>query len=164
MFYSICNIKHKIWYSRYQIMVNGWYKLCSVPNWTLCVIQFGTEIPWIIESQFLVHLSNLSDENRNKIMKSMNNIFSTYFLSWSESWKENRSKFCASLSVLQDLVTRLILLSKAHLNTTWKNRGNFSLLYLSKLNSWAVETFNLCEIFLIIGSSRHETSWKPSFE
>ena len=128
MFYSICNIKHKIWYSRYQIMVNGRYKLCSVPNWTWCVIKFGTEIPWIIESQMSVHLSNLSDEDKNKMIIWLNNIFfiSTYSISWSESWKENRSKFCASLSVLQVLVTKLTPLSKAHLNTTCKKKGIFS--------------------------------------
>ena len=75
MFYSICNIKHKIWYSRYQIMVNGRYKLCSVPNWTWCVIKFGTEIPWIIKSQMSVYLSNLSDKDKNKMIIWLNNIF-----------------------------------------------------------------------------------------
>ena len=75
MFYCICNIKHKIWHSRYQIMVNGWYKLCSVPNWTWCVIKFGTEIPWIIKSQMSVYLSNLSDKDKNKMIIWLNNIF-----------------------------------------------------------------------------------------
>ena len=75
MFYSICNIKHKILYSRYQIMVNGRYKLCSVPNWTWCVIKFGTEIPWIIKSQMSVYLSNLSDKDKNKMIIWLNNIF-----------------------------------------------------------------------------------------
>ena len=75
MFYSICNIKHKIWYSRYQILVNGSNKLWSVPDWTLCVIKLGTEISRIIESQISVHLSNLSDEDENNKYFSWNNIF-----------------------------------------------------------------------------------------
>ena len=101
-------------------------KVVSAPDGAVRVVEQGAEVARVIQTQSPVQVTNTpaqwamwcaAGEGHEYLAVTPRHA---YFMSWSESLKEKRSKFWAILSELADLVTTLSPRSKAHLNITCK--------------------------------------------